>query len=300
MVGPGSLLAVQAQLVQPVYVRCDPHVQPAAGGLGGLGLAFLGRGGFVGQVAGAFDQAAAALGAGATVGSKAVLSCGTAWVVYAVANAPVLDEFEQIPLCCHTDPLEWGLVLPFSGSSTYDWLRSTLKKRSSTARGQTEPLVFIPHLYGGLSPDWRGESKGSLLGLSMAHTYEDIEVALMRGLGFEARRNLEAAERLCGPIPSVRMVGGAAKSRTWPQMIADILARPLELSPILESACFGAAKLAAGPAAQGWEDRHKARLLLPNPEAAKAMDREYVRYLRFYAALLPPYEEDARKPKRGI
>lgn len=242
-------------------------------------------------VAGAFDQAAAAYGAGARAGLRSVLSCGTAWVLYVVSSTPVIDEREQIPVCCHVTASEWGMVLPFTGGAAYDWLQRTFRAGPPRGEGRAEPLIFIPHLYGGLSPDWRGESKGSLLGLTLAHTYADVEVALMRGLAFEARRNVEAAERLCGQIACVRMVGGASKSAVWPQMIANVLGSPVEVSDWVESACYGAAKLVAGERASQWDAGQEVREFVPILSEVEAEERHYAKYVRCYAALLALYAE---------
>ena len=246
-------------------------------------------------VAGAFDQAAAAHGAGASAAGRSVLSCGTAWVLYSVSASPVLDEAERLCICCHTAASEWGLVLPFTGGSAYDWLHRTLGNTAGGAESQSEPLIFIPHLYGGLSPDWRQESKGSLLGLTMSHTQEDIRVALMRGIACEARRNLEAAETLCGRIESVRMVGGAGRSETWPQIIANVLNRPVEISECVESACYGAAKLAAQDASTQWRGAQCVRSFVPVAGDVELEERLYRRYLRSYEALLPAYESKAEE-----
>lgn len=243
-------------------------------------------------IAGAFDQAAAAHGAGASVNGRAVLSCGTAWVMYTVSDQPPVDELCRVPICCHTGAGEWGMVLPFSGGAAYDWLQD-ICGASEGPKSEGEPPVFVPHLYGGVCPDWREDSKGSLVGLTMSHTREDIRLAMMRGIASEARRNFEVARELGVEIDSLRMVGGAGKSDIWPQMIANILGVPIEVSDLLESACYGAAKLAAGDIAAGWVGTDTARRCGPDPERAAFEDRQYSRYLRFYNALLPQYEIDA-------
>jgi xylulokinase len=245
-------------------------------------------------IAGAFDQAAAGHGAGARSGERSVLSCGTAWVLYCPSDRPVLDPQCRIPVCCHVRPDEWGMVLPFSGGAAYDWLDNTFKGDPSSKPSDAEPPVFVPHLYGGVCPDWREDSKGSLVGLTMAHTWEDVRRAMMRGIAFEARRNFEVAEELAGEIKSVRMVGGAGKSDIWPQMVADILNRPIEVSDQHESACYGAAKLAAGDASDGWSAGETVRTCVPDPGRVESEKRNYRRFLRFYEALLEQYALDAR------
>jgi xylulokinase len=238
-------------------------------------------------IAGAFDQAAAAHGAEAKAGERSILSCGTAWVLYSVTSSPIRDETNRLPICCHTSFDKWGLVLPFTGGAAYDWLNRTIGSETDKA-SDSEPPVFIPHLYGGLCPDWRGDSRGSLVALTMSHTQEDIRLALMRGIAFETRRNVEAAERIGAEIVSVRMVGGAGKSKIWPQMIANILDRPVEVSNLTESACYGAAKLAAGVGSE-WSAAESEHKFVPVPEQVKFEDRQYRRYLHFYEALLEAY-----------
>jgi len=241
-------------------------------------------------IAGAFDQAAAACGAGAKAGRNCVLSCGTAWVLYAVSVAPVMNDTFHIPICCHVSSSEWGMVQPFTGGAAYDWLHRTFKGNPDQKESLTEPPIFIPHLYGGLSPDWRESSKGSLLGLTMAHTWHDVELAMMHGLAFEARRNVEAAEKLSGAIPSVRMVGGAGKSKIWPQIIANVLGKPVEISDCVESACMGAAKIAAGEISAAWSD-DGIREVTPIPEQIETEYHQYRRYTKFFEALADLYEQ---------
>ncbi|MCE5197403.1 MAG: FGGY family carbohydrate kinase [Armatimonadota bacterium] len=242
-------------------------------------------------IAGAFDQAAAAYGVGASVGGRGVLSCGTAWVLYSVSSMPPFDASECLSICCHVKPSEWGLVLPFSGGSTYDWLNRMFTQTNTAPSGSKLP-IFIPHLYGGLSPDWRSESRGSLVGLTMSHTQEDIRLALMRGIACEARRNMEAAELLCGRVESVRMVGGAGKSDIWPQMVSNILNRPVELPDCVESACYGAAKLAAGEVSSGWSGFDNVRLFSPVEGNVSDEQQNYDRYMRFYRTLLWIYASE--------
>ena len=240
-------------------------------------------------VSGAFDQAAAAHGASAAPGGRSVLSCGTAWVLYGVSGSPVVDPGLGVSGCCHVRAGEWGMVLPFSGGTVYDWARRTLAgEAAKTADSPNEPLIFIPHLYGGLSPDWRQESRGTIVGLTLSHTPEDIELAVMRGLVFEARRNMDACEALAGRPERIRMVGGATHSAFWPQLAADILALPVEVWDCSESACYGAAKLAAGALSDGWTGG-AVRVIEPRPERVEAESATYERYLRAYANALDFY-----------
>ena len=240
-------------------------------------------------VAGAFDQTAAAFGAGADAGSTGVLSCGTAWVLYSVAASPPTDPEHPLCVCCHIATDEWGVVLPFTGGSAYDWLTRVTKGGSQAS--DAAPLIFVPHLYGGLSPDWQSASKGSLLGLTLAHTAEDIRLALMRGMAFETRRNVEAAQPYAGKPQAVRMVGGATRSDIWPQMIADALGCVVEVPSVREAACYGAAMLAAGRESAIAPDADV--VFAPDPDESSRTDALYARYLDAYRLLCGHYANDA-------
>ena len=246
-------------------------------------------------ISGAFDQTAAAYGAGATVKERCVLSCGTAWVLYLVTSEPAVDNSGNLPICCHAKAGEWGMVLPFTGGSAYDWLLRTFGTEYEQKPSNAAPLIFVPHLYGGLCPDWKTDSRGSIIGLTLSHNRYDIELAIMRGLAFEARRNLEAAESITGSVGSVRMVGGAGNSLVWPQIIANVLNKPIEIAECLESAGYGAAKLAAGESASRWSQVDSVRVIEPDVSQAKEENRQYECYLEVYHALLPLYESQARR-----
>ncbi len=241
-------------------------------------------------VAGAFDQAAAAHGAGASTGGTSVLSCGTAWVLYTVSGGTAVDPNQRLCTCCHVSPGSSALVLPFAGGSTYDWLKGIVGDDGAEPRAESEPLIFIPHLYGGLSPDWHGESRGSVIGLTLAHTAADIRLALMRGLAYEARRNLEAALPLAGQAKRVRMVGGAGKSAVWPQIVANVLDLPVEVPECVESACRGAARLAGGLGELA--KRNGLSTFDPSCEAVEIENELYDRYVQAYSALLPLYPRE--------
>ena len=275
-------------------------------------------------VAGAFDQAAAALGAGAAAGGRSVLSCGTAWVLYAVASAlpseatadasagagdedGAGDAGAMLPLCCHTSPADWGVLVPFTGGAAYDWCRRNFRFDTGGSDGipkgeagsdeatddrqgfERDALYFLPYFYGAGAPDWQAEARGTLLGLTMAHTGVDVERAVQRGIACETRQSVELAEAQGAVIPCLRMVGGATKSQVWPQMVADAIGRPIEVSACSEAAAYGAAMLAAGPRSEAWQEMAPLAVVTPSHEGALAMEAYYARYLHYRRGVLKLY-----------
>jgi len=103
---------------------------------------------------------------------------------------------------------------------------------------------------------------------------------------------IEEAERLGRPVGPVRMVGGAGKSDLWPQLIANILNRSIEVTDLVESACYGAAMIAAGSISTQWTGADRVREFIPVARDAEAEEGRYSQYLKSYQALLPLYESE--------
>ncbi len=81
------------------------------------------------------------------------------------------------------------------------------------------------------------------------------------------------------------LVGGATRSRVWPQVVADVTGLPLSLPRVAEGAARGAAMLAAtgaglyaslDEAVSAW--RVEERALHPRPAHAEVYDRLYERF----------------------
>jgi sugar (pentulose or hexulose) kinase len=67
---------------------------------------------------------------------------------------------------------------------------------------------------------------------------------LLEGVGFDVVWNVETFKALGLSVGSVRMIGGATKSRIWPQIVSDMLGLPVTIPKMKEAACAGAAILA--------------------------------------------------------
>ena len=235
-----ALLGLSEERVSPVVSCGDPiaGLTPEAADALGLTTDTI-------VAAGAFDQVAATYGAGVTGADEALLSCGTAWVLFVVTSSPILDEQLRLPACCFVGDREWGLVCCFTGGAAYDWLRDVVRRGHLDAEPAGPPLVFLPYVYGEISPGWDPDARAALIGVGLDHSAEDLQLALMQALAFEGLRNLEVARGLGVSIEGVRMVGGASQSRIWPQIVADVLGVPVTTPVESECAARGAAVLAA-------------------------------------------------------
>lgn len=194
---------------------------------------------------GGHDQYCSAYGASVRKPGEVLLSTGTAWVILAITEQPVFSpKFEFSPGPHIVDGL-WGALtsIPYGGAS-YDWfLKEVLLNRMSyeeaeemvrNAKGDIP--VFRPFLT-------RGRRYGEISKISLSHTAGHILKAIMTGIALEVRRKLQAMQSSGIPIREIRMVGGCAKSSIWPEIVSEILALPVTIPPILETASLGSALL---------------------------------------------------------
>src|SRR6185369_15197250 len=109
-----------------------------------------------------------------------------------------------------------------------------------------EGVLFLPYLMGERSPIWDAKASGAFAGLSLYHRRAHLYRAVLEGVTFALRHNIEAGARGAASLDEpLIVVGGAAHSDLWMQIIADVTARPvLTIAEDVEAA-MGAALLAA-------------------------------------------------------
>ena len=204
------------------------------------------------EIAGAGDQAAAALGVG--IAEPGVLSVvlGTSGVVFAVLPAYAPDAQARVHVFCHAVPGTWhamGVMLAAGGSAA--WLRSVLDADYGQLDAEAERwspgvdgLLFAPYLAGERTPHADPDVRAAFTGLSLHHDRGALWRAMLEGVAFGLRDSLELLRAL-GVEPEVaRVSGGGARSALWLRIVASVLGTPLELTASPEGSAFGAALLA--------------------------------------------------------
>ena len=158
----------------------------------------------------------------------------------------------------------------------------------------SDGLVFLPYLAGERSPIWDGRASGAFVGLSLFHTRAHLYRAVLEGVAYALRHNMEAG-RMSVPAldDTLIVVGGAARSDLWMQIVADITGFPVRTIAQEVEAALGAALLAAlgaglatpAQAEAGWVTlRERA---LPEAQVAQAYDQGFMVFKDLYPALKP-------------
>ena len=204
------------------------------------------------DVAGAGDQAAAALGVGIASPGPVSVVLGTSGVVFAVLPAYAPDAEARVHVFCHAVPGTWhamGVMLSAAGSAT--WLRNALDTPLAELDAAAvawqpgcEGLLFAPYLAGERTPYPDPDARGAFTGLSLRHDRGALWRAMLEGVAFGLRDSLELLREL-GCAPTVgRVSGGGARSDVWVRIVASALQLPLERTASDEGSAFGAALLA--------------------------------------------------------
>ena len=267
-----------------------------------------------GIVTGGHDQACGALGVGIVSPGLASVSTGTAEVVEVALASPVVSRplYEaDISVYRHVVPgLFLAMTLNHSGGLALRWFRDGFCEADvlRAARdgvdaydlmlpdsvGGPTGLLVLPHFSGSGTPTFDTASRAAILGLTFATTRRDIATAILEGLTYELRRNLDLLQASGVRIDVLRAIGGGARSRLWLQLKADITGIPVVTPRVTEAAALGAALLAgvgAGlfPTAAEAAGRFLQLTETYTPEPARHAEytRQYELYRQVYPAVAP-------------
>lgn len=263
-------------------------------------------------VSGGHDQTCAALGAGVIEENIAIDSHGTAEVLSTAFDKPMVNDSMYngfYPCYCHVKKdMYFTFALNHIGGILLKWYRDNLgyAEVAEAERLGMEPyqlmetkapqgpssVLVLPHFNGSGTPWCDLDSKGAMLGLTMATTRHDIVKGILDSLTYELRINIETMKKAGIKIDELRAVGGGAKSAIWLQIKADITGCKVATLKVREAACLGAAIL-AGCAAGGYSSiddgvRQTVSLkdiYLPDAASSKLYNEKYGVYKEIYDAL---------------
>ena len=215
-------------------------------------------------VAGASDNAGAAIGMGAVEEDIAFVTLGTSAIIYTHLN-----EYRAIPegslhICCsavkgcwHTmgGPQAAGLSLQwFIENFCHAYMDEAEKEKKgvfdvinhevTNVPIGSNRLIYMPYLMGERTPHMNPDCRGVFFGLNVVHTKANLLRAVMEGVGYSMADCSEILKQVGIHIKAIRACGGGSKSKVWKQIIADILNCDLVTMNQEEGPAFGAAILA--------------------------------------------------------
>ncbi len=254
---------------------------------------------------GAGDNAASAVGIGATRAGDGFLSLGTSGVIFVVTDRYVSAPARTMHGFCHALPGRWhGMSVHLSAAASLSWVAALAGHGGDVAgllarteawaadSGHREHApIFLPYLSGERTPHNDPHAGALFAGLRAEHGAEALTYAVLEGVAFSLADGHDVLTEAGATLTSCLLVGGGARSRFWAQLLADVLGIALLLPQGAEhGGAFGAARL--GMLATGGDEA----AVCTRPPVREAFepgaDRHPARLARFRA--LYPAERAAR------
>ncbi len=150
--------------------------------------------------------------------------------------------------------------------------------------------IFLPFTLGS---NVHPNAKGSFIGLSASHGRAHVIRSLYEGVVFCHKAHLDKLLATRDKAPNcIRLAGGAARSKVWTQMFADILGFPVETVTSNETGALGCAIAAATAVGEypSLEEAAKSMSVVgeriePDARASEAYLRRYELYKKVIASL---------------
>ena len=211
-------------------------------------------------VNGLLDQCASGIGAGAVHSGTITETTGTVLAIGAVldhfdGDTPDMlvlrhglkGKFQALPNCSTAGVLLKRFRDEFlPEGASYDDINRAIIQRGREESG----LLLLPHFAGYLSPVNNAQARGVIYGLSLDTTKWDVAHAIMEGVGFLLKENLDLLHRHGLQAERIISLGGGAKSPLWLSIKANICGCEMCILQDDESTALGCALNAC--MALGW------------------------------------------------
>ena len=276
-------------------------------------------------VAGGLDTALGLTGPRPAAPGRLTVTGGSFWKQTVVAPAPAVEPAGRLRTICHVWPGQWLVEgISFYAGFALRWLRdrAAAGRPAGGPAGRTlgyaeleELAAAVPPGAGGLTARlvpadawaWAGWQPpfpprpgglGEQAGLGGRAGLGEQVRAIQEAAAYSTRRAAGLVSELLGPgaWQEVILTGGAARSRLWPQILADVLGHRVGVPEHTESTARGAAILAGRAAGLLPEDPPPGpppgprpddaghdvpgldRATCPSPARQRAYDQLYARW----------------------
>ena len=250
-------------------------------------------------IAGAGDNAAAAVGTGTVGDGQCNISLGTSGTIFISSKNFGVDENNALHSFCHADGSYHLMGCMLSAASCNKWWAEEILQTKDFAAEQApiqklgeNNVFFLPYLMGERSPHNNPDARGVFFGMSMDTTRADMTQAVLEGVAFGLRDSLEVARKLGIKIERTKICGGGAKSPLWKKIIANVMNLKVDVLEVEEGPSMGGAMLAAvGCGAYpdvetiGKKMAHVVDTVEPEEELVAKYEERYQKFKKLYPAL---------------
>ena len=255
-------------------------------------------------VAGAGDNAAAAVGTGTVGEGRCNISLGTSGTIFISSEKFGVDKYNALHAFAHADGHYHLMGCMLSAASCNKWWMDDIIGTQDYAGEQKaigklgeNHVYFLPYLMGERSPHNNPNARATFIGMTMDTTRADMTQAVLEGVAFALRDSLEVAKALGIKIERTKICGGGAKSPLWKKIIANVMNLKVDIIESEEGPALGGAMLAAvgcGEYASVEEAAAKLVKIIdtvePEPELAEKYEARYQQFKQIYPACRPVFD----------
>jgi xylulokinase len=248
-------------------------------------------------VVGAGDYPVTLLGSGVTHPGMGSDVTGTSTLITLMTMEPVLD-----PAITNVQGVAggWGaFTILDAGGDAMRWARRAfhdnqysyerIVELAAEAPAGADRLIFLPYLNGERLAK-QGNSRAQFVGLTSGHQAGHLHRAVMEGVAFASRRNIEIMKARGNKLERLVAAGGGAKTRLWLEIKASVYGCPILTTADPECGVLGCAMLAGVGAGifNNLDDavqrlvRYDAEIQ-PNPQWSERYDRTAAFFNRVYS-----------------
>ena len=248
---------------------------------------------------GTIDALSEAISVGVVKPGELMLMYGSTTFFVLVQDQPTADR--RVWTVCGAQAGQFNLAAGMSttGSLTR-WFKDELGQdleaesgyiqlfaSAAEVRAGSEGLLVLPYFSGERTPINDTQASGVIAGLNLTHTRAQIFRAILEGVGFGVRHNLDTFADMGADVRRMVAVGGGAQTATWLQIVSDITGVTQELPAVTVGAAYGDAFLAGRAAgllqpANIHEWVRIEREIAPQLQNRAIYDALYEQYLRLY------------------
>ena len=249
-------------------------------------------------IIGAGDNATAAIGTGTVKDGDCNISLGTSGTIFTVSDKFSLDRDSAFHSFCSASRNYHQMACMLSAAVCCNWwVEKILSDNYGSVLSKENKLgenncLFLPYLMGERSPLNDTDVRGMFYGMSLDTDKDDMSLAVLEGLAFALKHNIDIIRNMGIDIKKLNVCGGGTKNKLWLKIIANVLGIELLIPENQEGASLGAALLAAKGVmtADDYAELESkvyrtAETVKPEDELTEKYEEKYLRWRKLYPVL---------------
>lgn len=242
-------------------------------------------------VLGGQDQIAAAVGGSALGAGMAVNGMGTVDCITPIFGKPIINmDMEKFNYGCIPYVLSDHYVtyaFNFAGGALMKWYRDNFGHKSfgeleAGAPNEPTEILVLPHIMGAATPYMDTDATGAIIGLTVDTDTSTLYRAMMEGVAFEAKNNIDSLQSAGVHINRLTACGGGSRSNLWLQIKADVFNMPIDVLEVEEAGTLGAAVMAGAACGVYNSIQDGVELLVKVKKTIQPDSKEHQKYMEIY------------------